>query len=255
MKRFFKFLNVLLFLLIPLSLLSQNSVIILDYMKVEPGHTQDYLEIEKEWKKLHQKKIEAGITTGWQLWRNMFAGADDPYQFITINWYDNFAKTSEEFPGGLLDDVFTEAEWGALIEKTMNSRTLVSREVSHSLLEAEGSHGAKYIVINHMKVKSDMEGAYVALESEIWKPFQEELIKRDFKSHWGVWSIWPYKEGQARYISVDGYSSMDQMMTGEDILEDVHPGMTWEEIDKKTGETRKISSVEVWELVDAVFPE
>ena len=41
---------------------------------------------------------------------------------------------------------------------------------------------------------------------------------------------WPYKEGQVRYSTVDGYSSIEQMTGGgEDLLEKVHPGMTWAE--------------------------
>lgn len=255
MKKIFKVFSVFVFLLIPLSLFSQDATIVLEYMHVEMENTGDYIAVEKEWKKIHQARIDAGIITGWQLWRNVYAAADDPYQYITINWYENYAKTFEDAPEGIFDDVLTDKEWEELYTKTMKSRTLGSREVMHRALNAEGSESGKYVVINHMRVKPGMENAYMDVESEIWKPYQEEAIKRGMKANWGVWVAWPYKEGQSRYSSVDGYNSMDQMMMGDNILEDVHPGMTWEEIDKKTSETRRISSIEIWEIVDAVWGE
>ena len=84
--------RIMLFLLIavlPITLLAQNPTIILAYMKVTPGHMSEYLEVEQVWKKVHQKAVELGVHNGWQLWRNVHAGMNDPYQYITIQWYDN----------------------------------------------------------------------------------------------------------------------------------------------------------------------
>ena len=89
----------------------------------------------------------------------------------------------------------------------------------------------------------------------MWKPYHEESIKREYRSHWNVWNAWPYDEGESMYMTADGYESMEQMMTGEDFLEEVHPGMTWDEMDKKAAEIRKISSVEIWEFIDSVWKE
>jgi hypothetical protein len=256
MKRISVFISVIIIAGIQLPILSQNPVVILDYMRVHPGMTSDYLEVEKEWKKIHQKRVEAGVTTGWQLWKKMFASPEDPYQYITINWFENFEKTFEENnPAGTADDLFTDEKWEALYQKTMNSRTNVKREVSHQLLSADNSEGSTIIVINRMQVEPGMENEYIGLEREIWKPYQEEAIKKDLRTHWGVWRNWPFNEGESTFITVDGYSGPAQMMTGEDILKDVHPDLTWEEVEKRTSNSRKHVSAEIWQLVDYVFPE
>lgn len=58
----------LLLAVLPITLLSQSSTIILAYMKVTPGHGSDYLKAEQAWKKVHQKAVELGVHYGWQLW-------------------------------------------------------------------------------------------------------------------------------------------------------------------------------------------
>ena len=257
MKSLSKVFAFLLLAALPFSLFAQNPVVVLGYMKVEQGKVGDYLKIEQDWKKIHQKKMEAGMITGWQLFRNLYAGAEDPYQYIAVNWYQNYEKSFEEvWPDGLLDDVFSEEEWEEVWEMTLKSRKMAFIEVSHQVVTDDSNEPAKYILVNRMKVKPGMESAYVEMERDIYKPIHEELIKRGLMSHWGLWITWPFKEGQARYTTVDGYRDLAQLTAGgEDVLSSVHPDMTWDELNEKIMKLREVVSTELWELVDFVFPE
>ena len=40
------------------TILSAQTIAVVSYMKVEPGNTQEYLEVEKIWKKIHQTRLE-----------------------------------------------------------------------------------------------------------------------------------------------------------------------------------------------------
>jgi len=255
MKRNVRFSALSLLLTLSCTIFAQNPVVIVDYMKVKPGMTGEYLEVEQQWKKIHQKRIEAGLITGWQLWQNKFAADGDPYQYVTITWYENFAKTFENAPDDLLDGIFTDEEINDLFSRTLESRKNVHQQVSHRFLVADGDSPSKIIVLNHMKVNQDMQDDYLHLESEIWKPYHEEAIKRGYRTHWGVWANYPFEEGVANFVTVDGYDNPEQMNTGEDLLSVVHPDMTWEEVDKKTSAVRKLTATEIWVLVDAVFAE
>ena len=83
MKRLVKLLSIIIFVSLPISLLAQNAIVTLDYMKVNPGQWWNYLELEKEWKtKVHKKMIEAEMITGWQLWQKMYAAGEDEYHRI-----------------------------------------------------------------------------------------------------------------------------------------------------------------------------
>jgi hypothetical protein len=256
MKLQLKLLNILLLAALTLSLSAQT--IVLEYMKVAPGNENDYLEVEQAWKKIHEKRIEAGVVTGWQLWRNVYAGADDPYQYITINWYKDWAHSLAGTPEGFWEDylagLFSDEEANRLMEMTSTSRVLAKRQIAHQVMSAGA--GSRYILVNQMKVKPDMGGAYVDFEREFSKPLQEEAIKRGQMSHWSVWQAWPYEDVYARYTTVDGFDSIEQMtMDGENLVPVVHPGLDMEETLKKMNSLRTQARVELWELVDSVFPE
>ncbi|MCK5135001.1 MAG: hypothetical protein KAR19_04375 [Bacteroidales bacterium] len=251
-----KILSFLLLAALPCTLLAQNTTLVIEYMKVTQESESTYLEVEKAWKKIHQKRIEDGLSVGWQLWRNRYAGYGDEFQYVTIHWYKDWAHSFTPNPEGFYDE-FWNGEDAEILAKTLDSRVLVATDVVHEVLSAENNGPVKYIVINHMKVKPGQESEYVKMEEDIFKPLHEEAIKRGYKAHWGVWSFWPFKEGQATYTAVDGFNTVEQLTggVGEDLLPIVHPDKSWDEVSEKVNETRKLVSAEIWELVDFVFPE
>lgn len=261
MKSLTKVFAVLLMAAFPLGILAQEATIVINYMKVAPGMQSDYVKAEQGWKKVHEKRIEAGVMTGWQLWRNVYAAADDPYQYITIDWFNNLAHSLTGDPEGFWENqaagLFTDEEAGELWEMTMKSRKLVQKDVMHRVMQADNATGSNYIVVNRMKVKEGKGGAYLQAEGEYSKPLQEAKIEDGRMVHWSVWQAWPFKEGQIRYSTVDGFSSLEQLSGaggGGDLLEKVFPGMTWAEWVQKVSADRVQSSIEIWELVDFVFP-
>ena len=253
--------RILLFLLLavlPITLMAQNPTIILAYMKVTPGHYSDYLEVEQAWKKVHQKAVELDVHNGWQLWRNVHAGANDPYQYITIQWYDNYEHYfGENAPDGWMDEVYTETEWDELSEKAIASRTYAYEEVAHQVTTVDNPGLVKYILVTRMKVKPGMDADYVKMEEEIFKPYHEELIKRGLMTHWGIWNSWPQKEGKTRYAAMNGYGNVKQLTApGIEISPaELNLDLTWEQVVELTQKTREMVSSELWELVDYVFPE
>jgi hypothetical protein len=259
MKSVLKFFAILLLAVLPSSLVAQDATVVLNYMKVNPGMEEDYIQSEMAWKKIHEKRIEAGTMSGWQLWRNVFAAADDPYQYITIDWYNGFAQSLAGDPEGFWEEtvagLFTEEEGAKIWELTVNSHTLAHKEVMHRMMEATSDEGSRYILVNRMKVKPGNENAYLESENTYSKPLQEAKIKDGQMTHWSVWQAWPYSEGQIRFSTVDGYKNAEQMTAnGADLLEKVHPGMTWDDWTEKVGKYRTQASIELWEIVDSVFP-
>jgi hypothetical protein len=164
----------------------------------------------------------------------------------------DFSSTLDPYPAKVLEGLYSEKEWNTLMERTENARSLVHRQVSHQILEANNSRGARYLVINRMHVEEKNVNAYVMIEDNIWRPYHEVCIEAGFRTHWGLWREWPFEEGQSIFTTIDGFDSPDQIMSGEDLLSKVHPDMTWDEIDEKTSQVRRIASVEIWELVDYV---
>ena len=257
MKFTSRFVSLLLLAALPLSLFSQGQTVIAAYMNVKTT-AADYLEVENTWKKIHQKAVAEGYMNGWQLWRKMHVGTDDPYQFITLQWYNDYKHAmGADVPDGWMQTLFTDEEWQDLYDKTIASRDYVSEDVSHLVTMAENSKSSRFLVLGKMKVKPQMQEEYVKMETEIFKPLMEERIRRGGSVYWGIWNVWPYKEGQCQYVAVNGYSDLDQMTSNDITFDPKDLGMdyTWEEIRGVALKTRVMAEVEIWELVDAVFPE
>ncbi len=258
MKYTVRMISLLLLAALPFSIFSQGQTTVAAYMKVPQGGASEYLEVENTWKKIHQKAIEAGVYNGWQLWRNVHAAADDPYQFITLTWYDDYEhffgeNISQDWSEGL----FTEEEAEELSKKTLASRIYALEDVSNLITVVDNPQPVKYLVVHRMKVNPGMVNDYVQMETEIFKPFHEELIRRDQLAYWGLWRIWPYKEGQCRFITVNGYRDAAQLTAeGEAVqFEDLGLDYTLEEITELAQKTRVIASDELWVLIDQVWPE
>jgi len=225
-------------------------------MKVTPGMESEYLEVEKKWKEIHQKKVKLGICDGWQLWRKLYTGTEDAYNYIAIDWYKDFPSSFESYPDGFAEGLMTEKEIDDLFARTGKSRSMVRQEMSYRIMmEDDEESASKYIVLNRMKVDGSSGENYLDVEGTIWRPIHKKAIEQGYRTHWAVWGVWPRHEGEAQYVTVDGYDSPEQFVSGDVKLEDVHPGMTWAEVGQKTDKTRDFISSEVWELVDFVFPE
>lgn len=255
MKNIIRITVVTVLLAVTVNIQSQSVVVVANYMKVQPGMEQAYLDAEKQWKQVHKRTTEEGIKIGWQLWRKLYTGTEDEYEYITLDWFVDFEATLDPYPIAMVADMFSDKEWEALQEKTEKARHLVRRQVSHEILSAVNSSGAKYLVINRMHVEEENVNAYVTIEDNIWRPYHEVCIEAGFRTYWALWRDWPFEEGQTIFTSVDGFNHADQIMSGEDLLSKVHPDMTWDEIDERTNRVRHIASVEIWELVDFIFQE
>ena len=88
MKKFIIFLSYILF--ISSTLQAQNLIGVIDYMKVDDQN--EYLEVEKMWQKIHEERIKQDNIVAWVVCQVMFNAVEDPYNFITVSWYDSFSK-------------------------------------------------------------------------------------------------------------------------------------------------------------------
>jgi hypothetical protein len=257
MKYILRSLTILLLAVLPLTLFAQSSTIVNEYMKVTRGMENDYLAVEKAWKKIHEKRVAADLCDGWQLWRKLYAAPGDPYHYITIQWYDSFEKSlTTSWPDDLLEGVFTEEEYAKLYQKTGETRIMVGTEVFHWVTGAENNGNAPFIAVNRMKVKPENMNAYVQMETELAKPVAEEAIRRGQMSHWGVWIEGPFDDACMRYVTVDGFKDAAQFTApGENLWPVVFPDKDLDEVMAKIMVLRTIAGTEIWQLVDYVFPE
>ena len=62
-----------------------------DYIKVAPNMQDDYLKLEKAFKKIHAARKKAGKLDGWSL-TVVISGSDNSYDYVTRNSFKGSAQ-------------------------------------------------------------------------------------------------------------------------------------------------------------------
>jgi len=252
--------SVLCTLCVTAILYAQTIIAQVDYMKIEPGGTSEYLEVEKIWKKIHQARLDQGLITFWGLYDVMFTAENDPYDFVTINWYTSMDKYENSFSNEILKAAFpdmSDEELTKMLERTEASRRLVNTDmyIRQATSETSPTEPAAYFVVNWMTVEPGNASDYLNMEREIYKPVHEESIKGNFRSGWSLWSRFMGNQLQEQYATADAFSSWSQMMqefSYEEILKKVHPDKNIDELNEMTLKLRTMGRSEVWKLLDSV---
>jgi len=125
---------------------------IVDFMKVKPENENKYLNIEKTvWKPLHQERIKQGNIVGWVLYKVLYTGSSDPYNYVTLTLFDKSAMLEDPWinidpakilKGQDLDKLMTETELSRDLVKT----NLIYRQ--DEIIPENGPGKIKYIQVH-----------------------------------------------------------------------------------------------------------
>ena len=251
MKKFIIFLSFILF--ISSTLQAQNLIGVIDYMKVDDK--EEYLEVEKMWQKIHEERIKQDNIVAWVVCQVMFNAVEDPYNFITVSWYDSFSKLDKGIPDEILEAAYpekTKDKWDAFMERTEKSRKKLTSGVFHQRLSSsdELDLTGKYYVINEISVKPGKSKEYVKLEQEIYLPMHEMAVKNNNRTGWSLWAKWPGHGKYFQYLSADGYTSLDQVdeVNYVEYFKKIHPDKDMDQISEKMEELRSLVNSEMWKI-------
>ncbi|MDP6967340.1 MAG: hypothetical protein QF551_08730 [Candidatus Marinimicrobia bacterium] len=243
------------------TILSAQTIAVVSYMKVEPGNTQEYLEVEKIWKKIHQTRLEKGMIKFWGLYSVMYTGTASEYNYVTVNHFNNMNELDNSWSDDLVQESFpgkSEAELNKMMARTSPSRDLIRSEPYNlvSYTETEPAEPTKILFINFMTIEQGTNNAYVTMENEIYKPMHEESVKSGSRTGWSLWSKMDGDMTSGQYVTVDSYSSwdqMDQQSPFADLFKKVHPKKRFNKVSEMTNQARLLERRETWELIDSVY--
>jgi len=231
----------------------------IDYMRVPPGGNNEYLQMEQElYKPIHRERVRRGLIVDWSVYRVLLASPDTPYNFATINVYDDIAKLANSYQGVLS----AVQDMDALMERTLAAREIVHTElwqVVESVQRAGASApSGRYLVFTFMEAPSGGGGQYVAMEREVWRAFHQDRIGEGVMSGWGLYDLVLPAGAAMRYNfgTVNYYEHMGHVVApfSEGLLRRAHPDASAAEVSamlERTVRTRSIHKAELWELVDS----
>lgn len=235
-----------------------------DYMKVAPGKTAEYLDVEKTiWKPIHRERVKAGKITGWYLYSVMYpAGTSAEYNYVTVSIFDKFTQTEEEYPQEHLKMAHpgvTDKKMDEMMARTIAARELVRSELWQLNDWVPFDKPAPYHWANFMRVVPGREGEYLQLEREIWKPIHSTYKRLGHTAGWAVYTLmfpfgtdYPYNFG-----TVDFYNDYAEIAitVPDSTLQLAHPNyedINWDKIYDQTFEIRELVRRDLRVLVDYV---
>jgi len=185
-------------------IVSPGQVTQVEFMKTKVS-TEDYLAIEKEWRTIHQRRLDQGLIYGWYLIKKHFTGTEDPYNYVTITVYPSFEAMQTQVP----DQIYAGYE-DEFFEKTAASRDLIRSEIYDTPIITEVIELPRFAYVTFVKIDQGKDEEYLALEREIWKPANESLIKSGIQTTYSVYrQLYPGGYTNAyNYVTISGFADM-----------------------------------------------
>jgi hypothetical protein len=247
-------------LLLAAFIMKAQNVAVVDFMKVPVNGQDAYLAAEKQWKLLHQNRVDAGKILNWELYSVRGSGTASPYNFATVTIFENFDKTEAPFTEADFKKAFG-ANTNEVLKKTTASRDLIYSEMYRLEVGIAPKTPDKYLVIN--SIHTDNPGKYFNMEKVGYMPMHEQAVKMGKRNSWGIWSRWPNADNNVQAVAVDGFTkysdinSADYGALFEKAMEGKKAGEAMEIMDmvSHTDEIRSIIRSEIWDLVDSTTPK
>lgn len=232
---------------------------IVDYMKVSKDKVNDYLEVERIWKKIHEKRLEKGLITAWYFYQVANAPADArDYQFVTVNVCSSFSSLENPFPEDVFSSVYSNEELQKYMKKTGESRDLIRSEVWHmessAMTPPSDSEKPPYILTSYMQPVAGKEADYERMEREIFLKLHQELVNRKNMNAW-VFLSRKFPGGSEvpySYMTVNVFPSKETSeQWPDDLVTSVFPN---QDLSKwgSPNDYRKIVKSDIWKPLDRV---
>jgi len=236
---------------------------ITDQMKVKPGAEDKYLDLEKNfWKPIHQERINQGKITGWILYKVLYTGTNDLYNYVTVTFFDNPAKLENSWAGIDAKKILSGKDVDKAFDETLKCRDMVRSNLIMKQDEAMPEAGAapvKYIQVDFMKVKPGNDGAYLDVEKNIWKSVHQEFIKAGTRVGWSLWSnLYPAGSGtDYQYVTANFFTDFSKIGAADytDAFKKAHAGKDVDELNVKTANSRDLVRSELWEVIDSAWKQ
>ncbi len=237
-----------------------QTVAVVDFMKVPANGGDAYLAVEKQWKTLHQSRVEAGEIVAWELFYVRNTGTSSPYNFATVTIYENFSKSESFATEAQMKKAFGE-KMDDFLKKTEASRNLIYTEDYFLQVGIPADVPDKYLVIN--QVQTDNVDNYINMEKVGYMPIHQEAKKLGQRNSWGIWTRWLGNDNNFQAVAIDGYTKFADIMGGDygkaidNILPTKKSGEVFDMMSQinKTDQIRKFVKTEIWELVDSTTPK
>jgi hypothetical protein len=225
--------------------------------KVPPGKEQEFEKFMMEtFKPVHELRKQKGKIISWYLFKVHFAGASDEYNYVTVQYYNTWAKTeADDDWTALIKEQNAKADPVAVRAKLRELRTVVREHLYYreETVDPKTPAPFKYVMIEFMKVKPGMLGDYMKVEKDEWKPFHQHLADNGTAAGWGLWAL-IFPGGTSRthdFVTSSRYSTYTKLSEVDygAMFKAVYPSKDPQAAFDRAEKARDLVRSELWEVI------
>ncbi len=194
--------------------------LLFEFMHVEGQHGNDYWDVENFWSGIHKQRVADKSIIGWDLWSLTPSGTEQGSQFLTVTLFsslENMLKTIQ------ITDIIayahkaypkmTEKELNTMFDKTVKSRDIANQVFLKQVDKTIGDFTMKVGTVGTIDVMKQLDNSYESVESEIFKPWHQEMVSKGKKGNWELLrAIFPAgSEAGVTHITIDMFNDVSQL--------------------------------------------
>jgi hypothetical protein len=196
--------------------------LLFEFMQVNDEHGSDYWTVEDFWSAIHKQRIADKQIIGWDLWSLTPSGSQQGEQYFTVTVFPSLQAMMEAATSW---DVMATAKkaYPKMAEKDLNAmmdKTVKSRDIAHQVFfrqvdKTKGDFQMQVGTMAILDVMKQKEDGYVKAESEIFKPWHQDLVDKGKKGSWELLEvILPAgSEAYGTHLTVNMFKDLTQLTT------------------------------------------
>lgn len=173
----------------------ENPFVVLEYMNVKPGNSNEYLQVENFWREIHIAQQKKGNILGWSVWEvEAPYKMDAPYQYVVLTVYSHFSDFLNPYAGIEIPKVFPGASKDSvdkMFSKTEKVRDLIKQDIFSAEDHVGDTNGdsINYLMATYAKVAPDQEQSFESFMKNHWKPLVNKVVKGGYANFWWYGSL------------------------------------------------------------------
>lgn len=150
-----------------------------DKMKVIDGMEKDYLEIEKQWKEIHEKLMSEGKRLSWSVWKPKDNNLG--YDYVTVQTFDSLDSMDAPFDWKEIGQSIGADKLESILNKTPKTRENVGSEIwkLDGWTELTGKKLPDSLGIGFMTPTKGKDSEYAELEKKYFSKFWQGVADVD----------------------------------------------------------------------------
>ena len=198
----------------------QAEYLLFEFMHVNDEMGSDYWQVEEFWSGIHKQRVADKSINGWDLWSLSPSGTEQGSQYLTVTIFPTL-KSMLQSINSLNVMAYAKKAYPDKKESELNemmSKTVKSRDISHQVFfkgvnQTKDKFEMKVGTIVTLDIMKQIDGSYEEAESEIFKPWHQEMVDNGKSGHWGLLrAILPAgSETYGTHIAYSMYIDMSQL--------------------------------------------